>query len=134
MVVTSIVHLQKTNNFPKFDRCGSKIMSATPSWSSKYFLAGNPFWVKLETPNLVKTWKIMSTLIGENLVLISQTTSELFKIKQNSLSTVGHFRHSDVQNDQLVVYSDQWILVDFELLKSRDDNRFLNNQLINRLI
>ena len=35
MVVTSFVHLQKINNFPKFGRCGSKIGHATPIWNSK---------------------------------------------------------------------------------------------------
>ena len=46
-------------------------------------LAGNPFWVKLGTPNLVESWKLMSTTTGENLVLISQTTFEKFKNNQN---------------------------------------------------
>ena len=39
-------------------------------------LAGNPFWVKLGTSNLVESWKLMSTTTGENLVLISQTFFE----------------------------------------------------------
>ena len=46
-------------------------------------LAGNPFWVKLMTPNLVESWKVMSTTNGENLALISQTTFEKFKNNQN---------------------------------------------------
>ena len=35
MIVTSFVHLQKMNNFPKFGRCGTKIGPATPIWNSK---------------------------------------------------------------------------------------------------
>ena len=48
-------------------------------------LVGNPFWVKLGTSNLVESWKLMSTTTGKNLVLISQTTFEKFKINQNLL-------------------------------------------------
>ena len=46
-------------------------------------LAGNPFLVKLWTPNLLESWKLMSTTTGENLVLISPTTFEKFKNNQN---------------------------------------------------
>ena len=51
----------------------------------KIVLAGNPFWVKLMTPNLVESWKLMSTTTGKNLVLISQTTFEKFINNQNLL-------------------------------------------------
>ena len=39
-------------------------------------LAGNTFWVKVGTSNLVESWKLMSTPNGKSLVLISQTTFE----------------------------------------------------------
>ena len=56
----------------------------------KVVLAGNQFWVLLEVPNFVESWLQMSKTTSENLLLISQTTFELFKSDQKSLFTLNN--------------------------------------------
>ena len=48
------------------------------------------FLSELCPSNLVESWKLMSTTTGENLVLISQTTFEKFKINQKSSITINN--------------------------------------------
>ena len=82
-------------------------------------LAGNPFWVKLGTPNLVKSWKLIGTLTGDNLMLISQTTFELSKINQNSLipvdnqSVILYLWMSKVTNWLSTVNNEFWLILNY---------------------
>ena len=46
-------------------------------------------WVHLESSNFVKSCLLLRSLIGKNLALISQTTSDLFKNNQFCLDTLG---------------------------------------------
>ena len=48
------------------------------------------FLSELCPSNLVESWKLISTTTGENLVSISQTTFEWFKINQNLSFTVDN--------------------------------------------
>ena len=48
----------------------------------KIVLAGNPFWLHPKTSNLVKSCNLIRLTTGENLVVISQTISEKFKINR----------------------------------------------------
>ena len=84
----------------------------------KIVLARNPFWVKLGTPNLVESWKLMGKLTGENLVLIPQTTFQLSKINQSSLipvdnqSVILYLWMSKVTNWLSTVNNEFWLILD----------------------
>ena len=75
------------------------------------------FLSELCPSNLVESWKLISTTTGENLVSISQTTFEKFKINQNislPLDNQSYILYLWMSN----VYSEGWIMDDIALLKS----------------
>ena len=69
--------------------------------------------------NWVKSWHLISTRTGENLVLISQTTFELFKINQNSSIPVDkqlvilYLWMSKVTNWLSTVNNEFWLILNY---------------------
>ena len=71
------------------------------------------FGGKLKTYEYIKWWKFGVDISNHFWVIQNQ-----LKFIVHCRQPVGHFRHQDEQNDQLVVYNNQGILVDFEYLKN----------------
>ena len=71
------------------------------------------FGGKLKTHGYINWWKFGVDISNHFWVIQNQP-----KFIVHCRQPFGHFRHPEVQNDRLVVYSEQWILVDSELPKS----------------